>query len=82
MKLCRKGLKHTCFPGRSGQWIPRESLLELRAETKQWVWGRKFRRGRFVGSTGDGGGTRLQQVFCCRAWDETGGLDLKERRDR
>lgn len=39
MKIYRKGLKPTCFPGRSGQWIPRESLLELRAEIKQWVWG-------------------------------------------
>lgn len=27
--------EHTCFPGQSSPWVPRESLLELGAEIKQ-----------------------------------------------
>lgn len=38
-------------------------------------------QGRSLGSIGDGRKGRLQQVFCCRARDGTGILDLKESGD-
>lgn len=46
--------------------------------------GRKLRKGRSVGATGDGTWHqgRLKQVFCCRAGNETGGLKLMERREK
>lgn len=32
----------TCFPGRSGLWVSRESLLEFGVEIKQWVARRRL----------------------------------------
>lgn len=60
-----------CFPVRSDLWIPRESLLELGTEIKQRR-GRTVRRGILedqleIGVSMEG---RLQQAFCCRAWQE------------
>lgn len=41
--------------------------------------GRQFRKGRSVVSIGDVSleERKLQVTFCCRNWDETGGLDLQ-----
>lgn len=55
---------------------------KLGTEAKEWVAGRKFGGEGLCdplerGAVGEG---RLQQVLCCRARDETGGLDKwKER---
>lgn len=69
------------FPVRSDLWIPRESLLELGTEIKQRR-GRTVRRGISedqleIGISVEG---RLQQAFCCRAWQEKWEYYLEEAR--
>jgi hypothetical protein len=58
-------------------------LLELGAGTKPfWVEG-SLQKGLYDPlEMGSGGKEILQQVFCCRAGNETRGLDLKEQRER
>lgn len=46
---------HTCFPGHSDLWVPRECLLELGAGLKLCV-GLVVKRGRSVWYRGDEGG--------------------------
>lgn len=41
-------------------------------------WRRRSKRGKW----GSEKKARLQQVFCCRSQDETGGLDLERRKER
>lgn len=45
-------------------------------------WRREVRSGRSIGSGEKWKEGKLQQVDCCRAGNETGGLDFEERKER
>lgn len=75
----------TSFPGRSDLWDAREPRLELGAGIKSRVGGGWLEGGSLGGSVGDRGRVgegRLQQALCCRAGDETWGLELEEPKQR
>lgn len=63
----------------SSLWVSREDLLKLEAWTKQCI---EEASKRIHWGCEQGRKEMLQHIFGCRREDETGGLDLKEYREK